>query len=150
MIQTEKLLISALSSNNLGKYEYSTGEDLGLKPSNIDQAKFEYSPMGISLSKSFKKDKVKNVAKRDSDFSYIGKHSFYRFYKEYKELEEIPLDSKYNEMRKFNNLLTIFKNLKRKNSKTQLKNGRIVKYVEELYEKYYNAFKNEYDNDDER
>ena len=27
--------ISALSSNNLDKYEYLTGEDLGLKPSTI-------------------------------------------------------------------------------------------------------------------
>ena len=29
--------ISALSSNNLDKYEYLTGEDLGLKPSTIEQ-----------------------------------------------------------------------------------------------------------------
>ena len=35
--------ISALSSNNLDKYEYLTGEDLGLKPSSIEQTKFEYS-----------------------------------------------------------------------------------------------------------
>ena len=28
--------ISALSSNNLDKYEYLTGEDLGLKPSSIN------------------------------------------------------------------------------------------------------------------
>ena len=34
--------ISALSSNNLNEYEYLTGEDLSLKPSTIDQAKFEY------------------------------------------------------------------------------------------------------------
>ena len=34
--------ISALSSNNLDKYEYFTGEDLGLKSSAIEQAKFEY------------------------------------------------------------------------------------------------------------
>ena len=33
--------ISALSSYNLDKYEYWTGEDLSLKPSNIDQAKFQ-------------------------------------------------------------------------------------------------------------
>ena len=33
--------ISALSSNNLDKYEYLIGEDLGLKPSTIEQAKFE-------------------------------------------------------------------------------------------------------------
>ena len=38
--------ISALSSNNLDKYEYLTGEDLGLKPSAIEQTKFEYSPIG--------------------------------------------------------------------------------------------------------
>ena len=36
--------ISALSSNNLDRYEYLTGEDLGLTLSTIEQAKFEYSP----------------------------------------------------------------------------------------------------------
>ena len=29
--------IFALSSNNLNEYEYLTGEDLGLKPSSIEQ-----------------------------------------------------------------------------------------------------------------
>ena len=38
--------ISALSSNKLDKYEYLTAEDLGLQPSTIEQAKFEYSPLG--------------------------------------------------------------------------------------------------------
>ena len=38
--------ISALSSNNLDKYEYLTGENLGLKPTTIEQTKFEYSPLG--------------------------------------------------------------------------------------------------------
>ena len=33
--------ISALSSNNLDKYEYLTAEDLGLKPNTIEQARFE-------------------------------------------------------------------------------------------------------------
>ena len=33
--------IFALSSNNLDKYGYLTGEDLGLKPSTAGQAKFE-------------------------------------------------------------------------------------------------------------
>ena len=32
--------ISALSSNNLDKYEYLNGGDLGLKPSTVEQAKF--------------------------------------------------------------------------------------------------------------
>ena len=32
--------VSALSSNNLDKYEYLTGEYLGLKPNTIEQARF--------------------------------------------------------------------------------------------------------------
>ena len=48
--------ISALSSNNLDKYEYLTGEDLGLKPSTIEQAKFEYSPLSKIFDKRFDKD----------------------------------------------------------------------------------------------
>ena len=51
--------ISALSSNNLDKYEYLTGEDLGLKSSTIEQAKFEYSPLGKIFNKGLDKDKDK-------------------------------------------------------------------------------------------
>ena len=43
--------ISALSSDNLDKYEYLTGEDLGLKPSTVEQTKFEYSPLGKIFNK---------------------------------------------------------------------------------------------------
>ena len=42
----EAAKISALYSKNLDKYELLTGEDLGLKPSIVEQAKFEYSPLG--------------------------------------------------------------------------------------------------------
>ena len=38
--------ISALSFNNLDKCEYLIGEDLDIKPSTIEQTKFEYSPLG--------------------------------------------------------------------------------------------------------
>ena len=48
--------ISALSSNNLDKYEYLTGEDLGLKPSTVEKAKFEFSPLGKILNKGLDKD----------------------------------------------------------------------------------------------
>ena len=48
--------ISALSSINLDKYEYLTGEDLGLKPSTIEQAKFEYSPLGKIFNRGLDKD----------------------------------------------------------------------------------------------
>ena len=51
--------ISALSFNNLDKYEYLTGEDLGLKPSTIEQAKFEYSPLGKIFNKGLSEDDKK-------------------------------------------------------------------------------------------
>ena len=51
--------ISAFSSNNLDKYEYLTGEDLGLKPNTIEQARFEYSPLGKIFNKSLDKDDKK-------------------------------------------------------------------------------------------
>ena len=48
--------ISALSSNNLDKYEYLTCEDLDLKPSTVEQARFEYSPLGKIFDKGLKKE----------------------------------------------------------------------------------------------
>ena len=44
----------------MDKYEYLTGEDLGLKPSTIEQTKFEYSPLSkifnTGLSENDKKE----------------------------------------------------------------------------------------------
>ena len=51
--------MSALSSNNLDKYEYLTDEDLGLKPSTVEQAKFEYSPLGKVFNKGLDKEDTK-------------------------------------------------------------------------------------------
>ena len=54
---------SALSSNNLDKYEYLTGADLGLKPSIVEQAKFDYSPLGKIFNNLDKDDKNKYFLK---------------------------------------------------------------------------------------
>ena len=97
--------ISALSSRDLlQKYEYLTGKDLGHKPSVFEKVKFEYSPLGMSLNRTFKKDEVKSVARSKRDFNYDGKNTFYRwydftFYKGYDEFKEMSLDSKYNRMK---------------------------------------------------
>ena len=57
--------ISALFSNNLDKYEYLTGEDLGLKPSIAEQAIFEYSPLGKIFNKGlYKNDQKEGLFKR--------------------------------------------------------------------------------------
>ena len=43
----------------MDKYVLFTGEDLNLKPSTIEQAKFEYSPLGRIFSKGLNKDEDK-------------------------------------------------------------------------------------------
>ena len=58
-LDREAAKISALSSNNLDKYELLTGEDLDLKPSTIEQAKFEYSPLGKIFNKGLSEDDEK-------------------------------------------------------------------------------------------
>ena len=86
----EAAKIFALSSKDLlEKYEYLTGAELGHRPSVLEKTKFEYSPLGMSLRKMFKKDKVKNIANKESDCNYDGKYKFYRFYKQCDEFEEV-------------------------------------------------------------
>ena len=49
----------------MDKYEYLTGEDLGLKPSTIERTKFEYSPLGKVFNKALSEgDKTEGSFKR--------------------------------------------------------------------------------------
>ena len=48
--------ISGLSSNNLDKYGYLTRENLGLKSSTVEQAKFEYSPLDKIFNRELDED----------------------------------------------------------------------------------------------
>ena len=50
-LNREAAKISTLSSEELGKSEYLTGEDLGYKPGVVEKIKFEYSPLGETLNK---------------------------------------------------------------------------------------------------
>ena len=56
--------ISAQSSGDLRKYEYVTGGDLGYKPSTVEQARFDYSPLGKVFNKGLtEKDKKEELLK---------------------------------------------------------------------------------------
>ena len=48
--------ISTLSSGELDKYEYLTGEDLGYKIDVVQKTKFEYFPLGQVFNKGLEKD----------------------------------------------------------------------------------------------
>ena len=54
--------IPELSSGELEKYEYLTGEELGYKPDALQKAKFEY----FSLGQVFNKGLDVNEKKKDS------------------------------------------------------------------------------------
>ena len=57
--------LSALFSNNLDKYKYLIGEDLNLRPSTVEQAKFEYSPLAEIFNKGLNEEcKKEGVLKR--------------------------------------------------------------------------------------
>ena len=62
-INREAAKISALSSNEIGKYEYLTGEEI--LPSNqkqlVEQDKFTYSPLGKEFKKQIEHQGKKQV-----------------------------------------------------------------------------------------
>ena len=95
----------------------------------LEKTRFEYSPLGMSLSKSFKKDNVKNIAKSESGFNYDSNYKFYKCYKGYDEFEEMSLDLKSNRIKEFNKLLIRFKALKQKTQKGNSKRSELWKML---------------------
>ena len=100
-LDREAAKISALSSKDLEKYEYLTGEDLGYKPDVIQGAKCEYSPLGEAFDKVFKKDdKNKKVIKHDNDLVYNSVHNFIKYsVSSFNEISSI--NSKFDTINKF-------------------------------------------------
>ena len=59
-MQRQTSSISAFSSCELGKYEYLTGEDLGYKPSVVEQATFDYSLVVKGFNKGLTEEDEKD------------------------------------------------------------------------------------------
>ena len=168
--------ISAYSSGDLRKYEYLTGEDSGYKPSVVEQAKFNYCPLGKVFNKGLTEDqeegllkRVKNIgdknekllkafsttntvgkaAKNESDYIYDTRFVFYRFYRDsekFKRMESI--DSKHGELKEFYKLLSDFKNHKPITIETKNRKIRVMNNINQLYNKYFDTCKNNYDSED--
>ena len=69
-LDREAAKISALSSGELEKYEYLTGEDLGYKPKVLEKVKFQYSPLGEAL-KNNAKTKTAKIVKKDKGDKHL-------------------------------------------------------------------------------
>ena len=73
-LEREAANIFALSSKELNKYEYLTGEDLRCKPGVVEQAELEYSPLGKVFNKGLKgSDKKEGLLKKLKNVEDINK-----------------------------------------------------------------------------
>ena len=169
-LDSEAAKISALSSENLDKYELLTGEDLDIKPSIVEQAKFEYSPLGKIFNKRLsEEDKKERLFKRlenikdkneelintinitnratknktniqSKNLIYNSKDSFVK-QKDIDKFKELSLDSFYKKLNKFNGEITRLKNVSsRKKEKKELKN-QILFNAKIFYNELYYIYK---------
>ena len=152
-----------------------TGEDLGYKPSVVEQDKFEYSPLGKIFNKRLDKDednkkellkKLKNIedkneeqlqlfskanktsrlAKNESDYNYDNnKFAFHEFYRDLENFRRRSLESKYNDISKFYSLLDKFKPHKVITTKTRERKIRVMNNVVKLCNYYFNFYEKAYD-----
>ena len=154
-LDRETAKISAISSNNLDKYEYLTGEDLALNPSTVEQAKFEYSPLGKIFNKGLsEEDRKEGLSKRlenikdqneellnvfnatnkasknkiniqSKNLIYDSKHSFVK-YKDIDDIKELSLDSMYKKLNKFNDEITSLNNISPRKKTKRIKERSII------------------------
>ena len=140
-----------------------------LKPSTIEQAEFEYSPLGKIFNKGMDKDdqkeglfkrlkkiedknekqlkllsnanKTSSYIKNESDYNYDNKFAFYKFYREFQNFKDRSLDSKYNDISKFYSALNKFKNHKSNTEDTQQRKNRVLNNSVALYNNCFDSYK---------
>ena len=166
--------ISAYSSGDLRKYEYLTGEDLGYKPSVIEQAKFEYSPLGKVFNRGLddkddqkegllkrlrniedkneeqlqlfsKANKISRIAKNESEYNYNSKFAFSKFCKDFENFRKRSGGSKYSNISKFYNLLDEFKKQNVITFETKEHKTRVMNNAVNLYNNYFNFYEKTFD-----
>ena len=150
------------------EYEYLTGENLDYKPDALTQAKFEYSPLGKTLTfGSTKEDKKEgllkrlaninkandlnnlrdintNIYPRDTGYYHLNKDKFdmRRFYEAYNKLES--LEEKFFMINEFYKKIENFKNDNNILSDNINKKTRILNNTSKVYNNLLDRYKNEY------
>ena len=166
-LDREAAKISALSSNNLDKYELLTGEDLNLKPSTIEQAKFEYSPLGKIFNKGLSEDDKKeglfkrlenikdkneelintlsatNKASKSDVLTYNTKYSFVKL-KNIDDIKKSPLDLMFNLMKEHHKKLNGLINFKPQTRVNKNKRLEVIIRAGDIYNKLYDIYKSKY------
>ena len=140
--------ISELSSNDLGKYEYLTDEDLGRKPSTIEQTKFEYSPLGKTFNKGLSEDdkkeglfkRLKNIEDKNEKLLEVKNKVENKDIKEVTDFVDQPLSFEAKEL--INEIKTIQKNVDYR--KLKIRGGNNVDYDFSDYKTFKELFKGLY------
>ena len=147
-IDREEAKMSALSSKELDKYEYLTGEDLGYKPVVVEKFKFEYSPLGEALnnkakSKIDKRDKVVNTDKQNKTLFYNSQYSFVKF-KNISDFKELSLDSMHEKLNDFHKKFTGLKKLTPQTKENEDLKVKVLDNVGDLFNELYYTYKERY------
>ena len=172
-LDREAAKISALSFNNLDKYELLTGEDLDLKPSTIEQAKFEYSPLGKIFNKGLSEDDKKeglfkrldNIKDKNEElidrFSTTNKapknktniqskkliydvnHSFAKL-KNIGDIKKLSLGSMFNLMKDHHKKFNSLNKLKPQKENNEKRKQEVLTNVGDIYNELYDVYKSKY------
>ena len=172
-LDREAAKISAFSSNNLDKYEYLTGEDLGLKPSTVEQAKCEYSPLGKIFNKGLSEDdkkegilkRLENIKDKNNEllktFSTTNKssrnktsnqskkliynagHSFAKL-RNIDDIKNLSLNSMFTLMREYHKNFTSLNNIVGQTENNKELKQEVLINAGDLYNELYYIYKNKY------
>ena len=148
-----------------------TGEDLDLKPSTLEQAKIEYSPLGKvfnkGLSEEDKKEglfkRLQNVKDKNEElinrFSrtnkafknetnnqskklvYNANHSFEKL-RNIGNIKKLSLDSMFNLMKEYHGKFNSLNNLKPQTKDNEKLIQEVLTNVGDIYNQLYNIYKN--------
>ena len=141
-----------MSSNNLDIYKYLTGEDLSLKPSTTEQARFEYSPLGATLSNKVKKNTNINKAnitkKKDKNLIYKSQHSFKKF-EDIDEFKELSLESMFKKLNDFKKRFNKLKTVDPQTNENKALRPKVLDNVGDLFNELYYIYKDKYNEEKE-
>ena len=162
-----------MSSNNLDKYELLTGEDLGLKPSTMEQAKLEYSPLGKIFNKGLSEDNkkegvlkgLKNIKDKNKELIntinttnkatknktniqskkliYDGNHSFAEL-KNIDNIKRLSFDSMFSIMKEYHKKFNGLNKLKTQTKDNEKRKQEVLTNVGDICNELYDVYKSEY------
>ena len=172
-LDREAVKVSALSLNNLDKYELLTGEDLDLELSTVEQAKSEYSPLGKIFNKGLSEEdrkegllkRLENIKDKNEEILntfnttnktpknktnnqskkliYNAGHSFAKL-RNIDDIKKLSLDSMFNLMKEYHKKFNSLNKLKPQKENNKKRKQEVLTNVGDIYNELYDIYKSKY------